>query len=162
MLKSRCRNLGIEQGLVRFETPPPENGDAYYAAGPVADYDRDGRQDIFFASWLPEQPSRLFLNRSPRTHWLAVRVEGTERVNRMGIGCVVKLYRAGRQGDRDSLLGHREIGTGYGFCSGQEAVAHFGLGGEERCDVEVVFPYGRGTERLVGVAADRVLVVRDR
>ena len=155
-----CRNRGIVGGLPRFNRPPPEKGDAYYAVGPIGDYDRDGRLDIFFGSWLPEHSSRLFLNRSAQRHWIRVKVVG-RTINRMGIGSTITVYPAGKLGDRQALLGYQEIGTGYGFCSGQEPVAHFGLGGAGRCDIEVTFPYGRGNVRLPATAADQTVIVRE-
>jgi hypothetical protein len=155
-----CRNLGTHDERVRFQVPPVEKANAYFPAGPVGDYDRDGRLDVFLASWFPEVSSRLFLNRSPRSHWLQVRVVG-KSINRMGIGCKVKVYRAGKLGDPQALLGHQEMGTGYGFCSGQEAVAHFGLGDVTTCDIEVVLPFAKGTIRKKDVQVDRVIVIAE-
>jgi len=153
-----CRNLGLRDGRPRFQVPPVQNANAYFPAGPSADYDRDGRMDVFLASWRPEIPSRLYLNRSPRKHWLEVKVVG-ERINRMGIGCLVKVYVSGKLGDSKALLGCQEIATGYGFCSGQEAVAHFGLGDVSRCDLEVVLPFKRGIVCRRNVVADQRITV---
>ena len=168
-------------GVPRFEVPPIEKATAYFSAGPVADYDRDGRQDVFLASWFPQIPSKLFLNRNKpnpvrnsgkgrhptnrkisngANHWLRVKVVGST-INRMGIGAKVKVYPAGKLGQAKELIGYQEIGTGFGFCSAAEAVAHFGLGDLTSCDVEVVLPYGKGTIGKRHVRADRLLVVRE-
>jgi len=155
-----CRNIGMHGEQVRFRVPPVEKANAYFPAGPVADYDRDGRLDVFLASWFPEIPSRLFLNRTPQKHWLQVRVAG-KTINRMGIGCKVKVYRAGKLGEPRALLGYQEIGPASGYCSGQEAVAHFGLGDATTCDVEVVLPFGKGSTRRNDMAADRLIVVAE-
>jgi len=155
-----CRNLGAHAEQLTFQVPPVEKANAYFSAGPVGDYDRDGRLDVFLASWFPEVRSGFFLNRSPRKHWLQVRVVG-KSINRMGIGCKVKVYRVGRLGESQALLGYQQIGTGYGYCSGQEAVAHFGLGDVTRCDVEVVLPFGKGAIRKRDVAADRLMLVAE-
>jgi len=155
-----CRNLGAGGQGLRFDLPPIEKATDYYAAGPVADYDRDGRPDVMFASWWPQVPSSLYLNRTPRRHWLAVRVVG-RTINRMGIGAKVRLYAPGRIGRPGALLGSAEIGISQGFCSGQEAVAHLGLGEATTCDVEVILPHGRGTIRQNAIAADRTLVIRE-
>ena len=163
-----CRNLGGSirskglgsQSTIRFQVPPVQHADVYFSAGPVSDFDRDGRMDVFLASWFPEVPSRLLLNRSPMKHWLRVKVMG-KTINRMGIGAKVKIYSAGKLGQAGALLGYQEIGTGFGFCSSQEAVAHFGLGDIETCDVEVVLPYGRGIIRKTTVRADQTLVVKE-
>ena len=156
-----CRNLGRQAGgAVRFHVPPISKATGYFAAGPAADFDRDGRVDVMFASWWPGVASKLFLNRGPTRHWLDVRVVGRS-VNRMGIGAKVRLYEPGRLGRPAALLGCQEIHVSHGFCTGQDAVVHFGLGAARRCDVEVVLPNGRGVVRMEGVAADRVLVVRE-
>lgn len=163
-----CRNLGGSiasdrlsgKGTIRFQVPPIQHANAYFPAGPVGDFDRDGRMDVFMASWFPEIPSKLLLNRSPVKHWLRVKVVG-RTINRMGIGAKVKVYSAGKLGRAGALLGYQEIGTGFGFCSGQEAVAHFGLGDIEACDVEVVLPYGKGTIRKTTVRADQTLIVEE-
>ena len=169
-----CRNLGRRSDLkaatsapgsafaegtqVRFGVPPAEHADAHFPAGPTGDFDRDGRLDVFLASWLPEIPSKLFLNRSPSRHWLRIKVVGAT-INKMGIGAKVKVYREGQLGQSEALLGYQEIGTGFGYCSGQEAVAHFGLGDVPVCDVEIILPYGRGIIRKTAVRADQTLVV---
>jgi hypothetical protein len=156
-----CRNLGVRNGAPRFDVPPVRNANAYFAAGPTGDYDRDGRIDVLLACWFPQSPSKLYLNRTPNGHWLEVAVVGM-RINRMGIGCRVNLYRAGQMGNPAALLGCQEIGTGYGFCSGQEAIAHFGLGDADRCDVEVVLPFAKGFIHRRNVVADQRIVLSDR
>ncbi len=163
-----CRNLGTDQksrkggntGIVRFEVPPVEDADAYFPAGPVCDLDGDGRLDLFLASWFPGIPSKLFLNRSPKHHWLTVTVAG-KTINRMGIGAKVKLYKTGKAGRADALIGFQEIGTGFGFCTGTVAAAHFGLGDNTVCDVVVILPFGRGIIRKSNVQTDRTLLIRE-
>lgn len=163
-----CRNVtraGVGASSVavrvpRFKVPPVEKANAYFAAGPVADYDRDGRLDVFVASWFPQIPSKLFLNRSKPNHWLRVKVVGNT-INRMGIGAKVRVYPAGKLGQARKLIGYQEIGTGFGFCSGQEAVAHFGLRSATECDVEVTLPHSRGKIRKVDIKADRLLVIHE-
>src|SRR5262249_53427551 len=155
------KNLGVKDGIPRFrddawgvndfptgEDRAPKGGTGaffkkvlsekkiiYMAAGPTADFDRDGRLDIFLANWWIQSPSPLLRNETPGGNWLQVQVEGSNGVNRMGIGSKVKIYPAGKLGDASALLGCREIAIGYGWCSGQEAVAHFGLGKEEAVDL---------------------------
>ena len=81
-------------------------------------------------------------------------MQGPDGVNRMGIGSRVRVYAGG------ALLGDREIAVGYGWCSGQEADAHFGLGAEETVDVEVTWPHNKGKTTLKGVKADQRLTVK--
>ncbi len=44
--------------------------------------------------------------------------------------------------------------------TGQEAVAHFGLGKEDAVDVEVVLPHGKGKLTRKGVKANQMLTVK--
>jgi len=153
-----CRNLGGSPP--RFDVPPVERATAYFPCGPVADVDRDGRLDVCLVSWFPEIPTRLMMNRCPMRRWLRVRVQG-RTVNRMGVGAKVRVYRAGGLGEAAALLGYQEIGISEGFCTGGEAVAHFGLGDADRVDVEVVLPHGKGVIRRRDVAADQTFLVTE-
>ncbi|CAN5482952.1 hypothetical protein BH23VER1_BH23VER1_34270 [soil metagenome] len=136
-----------------FDKINREKSILYTAPGPVSDYDRDGLPDLFLASWFAETPSLLLRNETESSHhWLAVSVRGTGGTNAMGVGSRIHLYRAGGLGDPDQRLGSREIAVGSGYASGQEAIAHFGLGDQPRCDIEVILPHemGRIVRRDVG------------
>ena len=132
----------------------------YMAPGPSADFDRDGKLDLFLPSWWVESPSLLLRNETPGGHWLQVQVQGSDGVNRMGIGSRVNVYAEGKLGDANARLGSREVAIGYGYCSGQEAIAHFGLGKTERVDVEVILPHGKGTIVQRGVAGDQRITLK--
>jgi len=132
----------------------------YMAAGPSGDFDNDGRLDLFLPNWWVESRSLLLRNETPGGNWLRVQVEGVKGVNRMGIGSRVSVYAEGKLGQAAALLGCREIATGYGYASGQPAYAHFGLGKEKKVDVEVVLPHGKGKLTHKGVAANRLLKVK--
>jgi hypothetical protein len=137
-----------------------EDGKVIYTApAPTCDYNRDGKLDIFLCSWWTEAPSLLLENQTTGGNWLDVAVTGTGGVNRMGVGSLVKVYEGGKLGDADALLGCREIAVGFGYASGQEAVAHFGLGDTELVDIEVVLPHGRGKLSRRGVKAGQRIVV---
>jgi enediyne biosynthesis protein E4 len=178
------RNVGNRDGLPRFEETalaandfPTEEDRAikrsgtffekmvaekkimYSAPGPTCDFDHDGRLDMVLPNWWTELPSLLLKNETPGGHWLEVRVEGSGKVNRMGIGSRVELYEAGQAGDRSALLGSREIATGFGYASSQEAVAHFGLGDRRLCDVVVILPHDRGRILRKSVNADQRLTI---
>ena len=142
-----------------FEKMVADRTIIYSAAGPSCDFDRDGRLDLFLANWWTELPSLLLRNESAGGNWLDVQVEGTGGVNRMGIGARVLVFEAGRLGKPDALLGCREIATGYGYASSQEAVAHFGLGKIEVVDVEVILPHGKGRIRKQRVRASQGIVL---
>lgn len=179
------RNLGVRDGIPRFREDAwavndfPNKEDLavkrtgalfdkiikdqkiiYMAAGPSGDYDRDGRLDLFLCNWWVESRSLLLRNETPGGNWLDVRVEGSNGVNRMGIGSKVKVYPAGKLGDASALVGCREISAGYGYCSGQEAVAHFGLGKEVGVDVEVILPHGKGTLVRKATEANQRITVK--
>jgi hypothetical protein len=127
----------------------------YTAPGPSGDYDNDGRLDMFLPSWWTEAPSLLLHNETPGGHWLDVIVEGKDGVNRQGIGSRINAYLAGKRGDRAALLGTREIAVGFGYASGQAAIAHFGLGDVTNVDLEVILPHGQGRIVRENVAADQ-------
>ena len=127
----------------------------YGAPGPTADYDNDGRLDMFIASWWPEAPSMLLHNETTGGNWLQVQVKGPKGVNSMGVGSRIKIYKPGRLGDASALLGCQDISVGYGYASGHAAIAHFGLGKESSVDVEVILPHGKGKLSQKNVKADQ-------
>jgi hypothetical protein len=168
-----AKNLGIQNGILKFreeamavnDFPTPEDKNIaskgstdnffkkvlkdkkiiYGAPGPTADYDNDGRLDMFIASWWPDAPSMLLHNETPGGNWLQLQVKGANGVNRMGIGSRIKIYKTGKLGEPTALLGCQDISVGYGYASGHIAMAHFGLGKETSVDVEVIYPHGKGS-----------------
>ena len=116
----------------------------YFAPGPSGDFDTDGRLDIFLPSWWPKFPSMLLKNETVSGNYLDVTVIGSKGINRMGIGSIVRAYKAGKADSQAALLASEEISTGYGFCSSQPAVAHLGLGSETSCDIVITLPFGNG------------------
>ena len=115
---------------------------------------------MLLVNWWTESRSLLLRNETPGGNWLDVQVEGTKGVNRMGIGSKVKIYAVGKIGEPAALLGCREISIGYGYCSGQEAVAHFGLGTVANVDVEITLPHGKGVFTQKNVAANQRLTLK--
>ncbi len=113
----------------------------YAAPAPTADFNRDGKLDIFVCSWWQDVPSLLLRNDTPGGNWLQVTAGGSG-TNTMGVGCRVCIYKAGELGKPTGLLGCSEIAVGYGYSSGQEAVCHFGLADLEHCDLELALPHG--------------------
>ena len=127
----------------------------YTAPGPTADYDNDGKIDMFLCSWWPEAPSMLLHNDTKGGNWLQLQVRGTNGVNIMGVGSRIKIFRQGKAGDPSALLGCQDIGVGYGYASGQSAMAHFGLGKETLVDVEVTLPADKGKFTRKNVKANQ-------
>lgn len=134
----------------------------YTAPGPTADYDRDGRLDIFLANWWVDANSYLLHNETKGGNWLEVTVAGTGDVNTQGIGSAVRIYKPGMLGEPEGLIGSKEIAVGYGYASGQEAVSHFGLGELKTFDVEVILPHGKGRLEQKDVAANQRITLKQQ
>ena len=127
----------------------------YSAPGPTCDFDRDGRLDMVIPNWWSALPSLLLKNETASGHWFDVRVTGSNDLNSMGIGARVDLYEPGHAGEATARIGSREIATGFGYASSQEAIAHFGLGNRTECDVVITLPHGKGRLVRKSVKADQ-------
>jgi hypothetical protein len=139
-----AEDRAIGRSGAMFEKILKEKKIIYTAPGPTGDFDNDGRLDMFLPNWWIESPSLLLKNETPGGNWLDVQVAGSGGVNRMGIGTRLLVYPAGKLGDARALIGCREIAAGYGYASGQPAIAHFGLGNLAAVDIEAVLPHGKG------------------
>ena len=149
---------GVRDGVPRFSPPRPiAMPMVYYPAGPSGDFDGDGRLDLFLINWFAGNHSRLLRNDAPAKSWLDVRVKG-RTFNAMGIGSLVEVFAAGHSGDPGHRIGTQEIGTGFGYASGQPAVCHFGLGNAETVDVEVRLP-DSAIVKLPNIKAGQTLTV---
>lgn len=154
------RNTGLKDGLPQFKPPREiESPMVYFSTGPSADYDHDGRIDLFLVNWFRGNHCRLLRNQSPPRNWLTVQVVG-KHMNRMGIGSQARVYVAGELGEAKSLLGYQEIGTGYGYAAGQPTVCHFGLGDAAAVDVAIRLPDGKKVLRK-RVPANQHLVIEE-
>lgn len=154
-----AEDRAIGRSGTMFEKILKEKKIIYTAPGPTGDFDNDGRLDMFLANWWIEAPSLLLKNETPGGNWLDVQVLGSGGVNRMGIGTRLLVYPAGKLGDVASLIGCREIAAGYGYASGQPAIAHFGLGQLASVDIEAVLPHGKGKLTRRDVKANQRLTM---
>ena len=165
------RSLGSTNGVPRFAVPSGvgEVKDAADAGGqshhglPVAaaDYNKDGRLDIFYDYFFNDVDGQLLLrNETSSGHWLSVSLG---RALGGGIGAKVSVYRAGGLGDPSALIGQREIAATDGYTAGVPDDAHFGLGANTTVDVRVTLPPSsrglatNGVIDLKNVPADRHL-----
>ena len=118
-----------------------------------ADYDGDGRVDIFIANHgaSPTVYGNAFDNAN---HWLAIDLAG-QFANPRAIGARVIVHTA-------SGSQTQEVQLGTGYLSQGPATLHFGLGPHDRASaVEVRWPGpGRQVSRLEIVRADRRLTIR--
>ncbi len=133
----------------------------YTAAAPTADFNRDGKVDIFVSSWWTEASAMLLKNETQTGNYLQVQVRGADgsRVNRNGIGCRIEVYPNSPEGEQRPRLSTHHIAAGYGYSSGQESVAHIGLGDADSVTL-VVYPPGDAKPiRLRDVRANQRLQV---
>lgn len=133
----------------------------YFAPGPTCDYNNDGLMDMFLASWWPEFPSMLLCNETVNlNNWIKIRVLNVKGINAMGLGSKIKVYKAGRLGQAEDLIGSNEICISNGYASGQTAIAHFGLGETSNVDIEVILPHNKGKITRKGVKANQLVTIK--
>jgi enediyne biosynthesis protein E4 len=116
----------------------------------VADFDNDGRLDLFVANANAEP--FLYHNVAPRTHhWAGFLLQGRAS-NRDAIGAQLRLTAGGR-----TLL--RFVDGGNGFAAQGTRRVHFGLGTAEAADrLEIRWPSGR-RQVIEKPAVDRYLSI---
>lgn len=139
---------GVEDGIPRFGAPDGLGPAQYWVAAPTADYDHDGRLDVFGAEWYPSLPSTLWRNETESGNWLEISI-GADLG--FGIGWRVEVR------DGEELIGAREITVTQGYSAGVLPVAHFGLGETESVDVRLVPADGSDPVDLDGVTANQHL-----
>lgn len=137
---------GLEDGVPRFSKPAGLGDPQYWVAAPTADYDRDGRLDVFLLEWEPSLPSILLRNVTDGGNWLQVSVDS---IHGFGIGWRVEVF------DGESLIGAREITVTQGYSAGVLPEAHFGLGELDSVDVNLIAPGGAEPIALENVSANQ-------
>ena len=123
-----------------------------------ADFDRDGRLDLFLTNgWgMPpfnRGPYLLLRNETEPRHWLEVDLVGTAS-NRLGLGAWVEIEACGRRQVRLHDGGRSDL-------SQSVARPHFGLGDCTQAGrIHVRWPSGRETE-LDDTSVDRVVAITE-
>lgn len=134
------RHEGLSGDVPQFSSPTGLGSAQYWVAAPTADFDRDGRLDVFLVEWEPALPSLMMRNNTEAGNWLQVSI-GPE--HGFGLGWRVDVF------DGDRLIGSREITVTQGYSSGVSPIAHFGLGEVESADV-ILTPPGGGEPVSLG------------
>ena len=126
---------------------------SYSYGAAYGDLDNDGKLDLVVNNI--DAPAFIYRNAPAANagrHYLAIELQGDGR-NRRGIGATLVLTAGGRT----QYLYHSPY---RGFMSSMDDRAHFGLGNAARVDsLQVFWPDGR-YQLLTGVAADRLMIVK--
>jgi hypothetical protein len=146
------RNLGGG----RFEELIEEAGPGVAATHPsrgcaFGDFDNDGDLDVLVMN-MNEPPSLLRNDVTGGGRWLKVLLQGVKS-NRSAIGARV----VARYGGRTQV---QEVTAQSSFYSSNDRRLHFGLGTSASADLAIRWPNGT-MEKLAGVAADQLVVVRE-
>jgi hypothetical protein len=143
-------------GSGKFQEVTPQMGAAFAAprvarGAAFADIDNDGDLDLLVST--NGGPAALFRNEGGKNHSLRIRLVGV-RSNRDGIGAVVRL----------TAEGHTQtqmLRSGSSYLSSSELILTFGLAARRQADaVQVRWPSGQ-TDRLVSVAADQIITIKE-
>lgn len=117
----------------------------------TADFDLDGDLDLFIANRT--NPCQFYRNILDNDHFVKINLKGI-RSNRDAIGACVEIYRTGFLGDKENLLGSREITVGSGYYSQNEQIIHFGIDTIKSVDALIYFPSGHVLEEKNLVAGN--------
>jgi hypothetical protein len=158
------RNKGSLNGIPRFDIPTAsgiEEGNGYWACGPLGDFNRDGRLDFFGPEWLTSAHSPLLKNTSPEAgHYLAVKLELEDGRNRNGLDARVDIYTQGNLGNEKQRIASRIITVSNGYASGYESIAYFGLPAHETVDIRVSMPCGGQVYTAAGIRRNQLFILR--
>jgi uncharacterized protein YijF (DUF1287 family) len=146
------RNLGGGRFEELLEEAGPAMRELHSSRGAAfGDFDNDGDIDILIMN-MNEPPSLLRNDTSGPNHWLKVLLEGVES-NRSAIGATV-VVSYGERRQAQAVLAQSS------YLSVNDRRLHFGLGSEEKANLEIRWPNGK-VEKLTGVASDRLVVVQE-
>jgi hypothetical protein len=141
------------RGFLDLSAPSHADDDGVGRGAAYADFDRDGRMDIYLVN--RDGTPRLFRNvtRTKKAHWLQVDLTGTTS-NRDGCGAMLTARLSG-----NVKLVRELFCSSVSLASGNEPVAHFGLGEQRKVKrLTIRWPSGK-VQVLTKVAGDRRLAV---
>ena len=115
-----------------------------------ADFDNDGRIDAAVTS--VNEPIELWMNRSPRQHWLQLKLKGT-RSNRSALGAKVICH-----GTQHTQIAF--VANSVGYASASDLRVHFGLGDDHQVSLEIYWPSGQ-KQQINDIAADQLLQIEE-
>jgi catechol 2,3-dioxygenase-like lactoylglutathione lyase family enzyme len=154
--------LFINRGDGTFEPKPTTFSglDGMGICGEAADLNNDGLLDLVFAADPDNSGAALSMDRyeskvywntglhgARQNHWLRLRFSGVSDAELTGARVEA------RDPEDQKLLGMRAVASNHSYKSGGALEAHFGLGKQERLDVQVILLSGR-TFVFKGVRAD--------
>ena len=114
------------------------------------DMNRDGKQDIVLTNNAADNVV-VFHNKTRNTnHYITIRLNG-RYPNHFGVGSRVTATTA-------ALSQIRELGGSNNYASHNPYEVHFGLGGETRVDIRVIWPDGSESEMLQ-TQVDRLITI---
>jgi hypothetical protein len=146
------RNLGGGRFEELLEEAGPAMKELHSSRGAAfGDFDNDGDIDILIMN-MNEPPSLLRNDCGKSNHWVKVLLEGVES-NRSAIGATVVVSYGDRR-QAQAVLAQSS------YLSANDRRLHFGLGSEEKADIEIHWPNGR-VEKLTNVTPDQLVVVRE-
>jgi hypothetical protein len=115
-----------------------------------ADFDNDGRVDAAVTSI--NGPVELWLNRTPKQHWLQLKLKGT-RSNASALGAKVVC-----RGSKRTQVAFVANSVGYGCSS--DLRLHFGLGDDRKVSIEIHWPSGT-VQEMENVPCDQRLTIQE-
>jgi enediyne biosynthesis protein E4 len=146
------RNLGGGRFEELLDVAGPAIAEPHASRGVAfGDFDNDGDLDILTMN-INKPPSLLRNDVKGGGHWLKVKLVGT-RSNANAIGAVVTaMYGERRQA--------QAVLAASGYLSSGDRRLHFGLGGVETAELEIVWPSG-AREALKAVKANQLITVKE-
>ncbi len=146
------RNLGngkfeelTDQAGPALSQPHGSRGAAF------GDFDNDGDIDVLILN-LNEPPSLLRNDVTGTNHWIKIKLVGTKS-NRSAVGARVTAHYGGKTQVQEVL-------SQSSFYSANDLRLHFGLGSEEKVDLEIRWPSG-ANERILNAPKDRFLMIKE-